>query len=518
MGTAWQDWKNAAKDVAEIQEQLAHSQGELDNAFLLRMGEWGESWKGLAIEIQSFGRSIGEVLGPGLKPYVDNIKDIVVSMREWAKANPDIVSGGVAVTGMLIGLSGSLAVIRMLLWGPLGLIAGLTTLTGLPAWGILAGIAATIAGAAALAHFVGKGGATKPQDLYKPGGGAETLHKQHLNLLERMNYGPQLPTSATEASATAHIGEIKNQLDSIDRKMTDLIQAIRSAFGFGGGAGGGGLGGGGEGAMKYGGGHGYGHGQRSVLQGGASGMGAKITSKEALKNRQETWDFLKAKGLSDEAAAGIIGSEQGESNFNPTASGDHGASKGSFQWDATRRAAILRATGINVANAPHSKQLEAMWWETHHGDAGAQAAMRIAEQSHDVGEVNRAWVKHFERSKYQQKDVNIRGGYANRALADLKGKHPGAAAAGAADTPTPPVRPSTVHHGGGATGPQSMNMKPMVDDEHLDDMLKKLERAHHLAKTMPTIKLANDLDPYNSHRIRTALNNRWASSNDVQGG
>lgn len=155
---------------------------------------------------------------------------------------------------------------------------------------------------------------------------------------------------------------------------------------------------------------------------GQAGLGAPVTGAQAKINRKETWDFLKGKGLSDAAAAAIIGSEAGESNFDPNAVGDHGASKGSFQWDAERRAAIQRAAGINVATAPHPDQLTAMWWETHHGDKGAQSAMRIAEDPNaTMGQVNTAWVKQFERSRYQENDIRIRAGHATRALKDLGG-------------------------------------------------------------------------------------------------
>lgn len=75
----------------------------------------------------------------------------------------------------------------------------------------------------------------------------------------------------------------------------------------------------------------------------------------------------------------MLAMERGESDFNPTARGDPnkpGGVAGSFQWDATRRAAILRATGIDVTTASHADQLRAEDWESQHGDAGAQRARR----------------------------------------------------------------------------------------------------------------------------------------------
>jgi hypothetical protein len=54
---------------------------------------------------------------------------------------------------------------------------------------------------------------------------------------------------------------------------------------------------------------------------------------------------------------------------------------------------------------------------------------------------------------------------------------------------------------------QSMNMAPKMDDTDLDDGIKKMERLHHLAKTMPKIKLAHADDGID--RIHRNLNSRY---------
>ena len=58
---------------------------------------------------------------------------------------------------------------------------------------------------------------------------------------------------------------------------------------------------------------------------------------EKAKTLMAVWTFLKAKGLSDEAAAGVMGNIQQESNFSTTAVGDGGTSYGLIQWHAGRK-------------------------------------------------------------------------------------------------------------------------------------------------------------------------------------
>jgi hypothetical protein len=63
---------------------------------------------------------------------------------------------------------------------------------------------------------------------------------------------------------------------------------------------------------------GNGTGGFDTTSGGGGGCGDKSGSKEGAKaNADQVWSFLKSKGLSDNAAAGIMGNIQGESGFNP---------------------------------------------------------------------------------------------------------------------------------------------------------------------------------------------------------
>lgn len=118
------------------------------------------------------------------------------------------------------------------------------------------------------------------------------------------------------------------------------------------------------------------------------------------------FDFFRSKGLSAEAASGILANMDAESSFNPRARGDGGKAHGMFQHHPDRRAAILRGTGIDMSTASPEKQLEGTWWEMNHGDAGAQRARKILQtpgiSARDAGA---AFVKHFERPAKDERAI-----------------------------------------------------------------------------------------------------------------
>lgn len=96
-------------------------------------------------------RVVGEALLPALNAIIDRVVPIVQAFAEWAKANPALVQGIVAVAGAVAGLGTGLAtvgtLIRLaapaiaLLTGPLGMVA--------------AGVAATVAGLGVFASVLG---------------------------------------------------------------------------------------------------------------------------------------------------------------------------------------------------------------------------------------------------------------------------------------------------------------------------------------------------------------------------
>lgn len=88
-----------------------------------------------------------------------------------------------------------------------------------------------------------------------------------------------------------------------------------------------------------------------------------------------TMQYLQEKGFTRDEAAAIAANIKHESSFNPSARGDGGLAHGAFQWHNTkdsgyRRSRILKATGIDVSNAPLEKQIDAAIWEMQHGDTG----------------------------------------------------------------------------------------------------------------------------------------------------
>ena len=99
--------------------------------------------------------------------------------------------------------------------------------------------------------------------------------------------------------------------------------------------------------------------------GGGGGRGDKWRGAPDFlaKGARESFDFWLSQGKSREQAAGLVGMEQGEGNFDPNVRGDwvngRATAGGSFQWHQNRRDAILAGTGIDVYNSSHADQLKA---------------------------------------------------------------------------------------------------------------------------------------------------------------
>ena len=146
-------------------------------------------------------------------------------------------------------------------------------------------------------------------------------------------------------------------------------------------------------------------------------------------NARAIWNFLKAKGLSDAAAAGVLGNIQAECNFRLTAVGDNGTSFGLIQWHSGRW------NNLNSFCSQHGLdpnslqgQLEFLWAEsldpnTSYGKSLAQrgfyttdSAVEAAVAFHDA----------VEKSASSADTVrNKRGGYASNWYSKLTGTDPG---------------------------------------------------------------------------------------------
>lgn len=127
--------------------------------------------------------------------------------------------------------------------------------------------------------------------------------------------------------------------------------------------------------------------------------GQELNTEQKRALAQESFDFWKARGFTDEGAAAAVAAESRESGgFNVAARGDPDASgqmtaHGVFQWHPGRRRAIFDATGINVSTATHAQQLEAAAREAELGlDPQWAAAYARARTARSFEEGSDAWV------------------------------------------------------------------------------------------------------------------------------
>lgn len=159
--------------------------------------------------------------------------------------------------------------------------------------------------------------------------------------------------------------------------------------------------------------------------GGDPSNGASSAPKGAaakMAAAKESYEFWRSKGLSHEAAAGMVANEEAESAFNPNARGDGGRAHGLYQHHPDRRANILRGAGIDMSSADASQQREGAYWEmtkgqerktwsmlqgvTSAGEAGAIVSREYERPADRVGEANkRAAAANGWAAKLQQQDA-----------------------------------------------------------------------------------------------------------------
>lgn len=109
------------------------------------------------------------------------------------------------------------------------------------------------------------------------------------------------------------------------------------------------------------------------FNGGTSSSSTKVSYEDIFENdgskegvARSVWNFLKYKGLSDAAAAGVLGNIQAECNFNASAiEKSNGVGYGLIQWSYGRRDALEAAAkkaGVDPSNLQF--QLEYLWKES----------------------------------------------------------------------------------------------------------------------------------------------------------
>lgn len=125
-----------------------------------------------------------------------------------------------------------------------------------------------------------------------------------------------------------------------------------------------------------------------------------LSSSQRDQNALDMYRTIRQAGLPPAAAIGILANVQQESNFNPAARGDGGRAAGYFQHWPDRRNAILKATGIDMANPNLSggDAARGMLWEMQHSnDAGARRAYRILQNITSPEEAAKVFSQHYER-------------------------------------------------------------------------------------------------------------------------
>lgn len=146
-------------------------------------------------------------------------------------------------------------------------------------------------------------------------------------------------------------------------------------------------------------------------------------------NAQVVWNFLKYKGLSDAAIAGVMGNIQAECSFRLDANGDGGTSYGLIQWHAGRKTALLNWLDQHgYAHDSLRGQLEYLWYEaldpnSHYGPSLKSAGFYSTK---DPVEAAVAFHNVVERSASSQDTVRSRrGGFATQWYNKFKGTAPG---------------------------------------------------------------------------------------------
>jgi hypothetical protein len=179
--------------------------------------------------------------------------------------------------------------------------------------------------------------------------------------------------------------------------------------------------------------------QKDYKDSGGFSSGIK-SGADTDKAAKQAWDFWKSKGMSDQAAAGMVAQEESESGFDPGQRGDGGTAHGSFQWHKDRRDKIFKGTGINVSNEHDpNKQREAAYWELTHGDettaGGHLAGASSYRQGGEIGS------REFERPGLTEaaraREAARRGDIAEQRGKQFSGSAPSILTPSAAPAPAP---------------------------------------------------------------------------------
>ena len=149
--------------------------------------------------------------------------------------------------------------------------------------------------------------------------------------------------------------------------------------------------------------YGFGMGLGQPQATGATGGGyADQPRADGTVDPTEVYNYLRERGVPHTHALGMLANIQGESGFNPTASGDGDTSYGLFQHRLDRRDALFRHAG---SGAPSWQQ------QIDYALSEPDTARYLSTQFRDPAQATEWFVRKWERSKHQDRDVATRLGY-----------------------------------------------------------------------------------------------------------
>ena len=118
---------------------------------------------------------------------------------------------------------------------------------------------------------------------------------------------------------------------------------------------------------------------------------------DVRKNKEIVWNFLLSKGLTEEAAAGVMGNIQQESNFNTEATNSTSGAYGLFQWLGGRKTGLqqyAREQGKDVSDI--NLQLDYFWKELNSTEKSTLNALK--EPAGRASDYAYTFEQKFERS------------------------------------------------------------------------------------------------------------------------
>jgi hypothetical protein len=184
------------------------------------------------------------------------------------------------------------------------------------------------------------------------------------------------------------------------------------------------------------------------------GDDVKPASPTTMTQAKDDMGYLQGLGMSQAGAAALLGNGWQESNLNPTGpAGDSGASRGMFQWDPNRYAAMsmwAREQGLN----PNDRRTQLGYAVNELKQYYPQLWQQL-QQGGDVGQLTQAIFSIFERGDPKLANMKNRTSFAQ----NMMGTNTQEAAA----------KPGTVPSGGSkAPNPQGNPAPPAVVGTQMD--------------------------------------------------